>query len=547
MATHRRYKPSRKNSNHTLPTVAVGITLAALALWGIYAKGEDVLLFFKGQTIIVPSNEEANANLDRLLGDLSGDKARLLELAETSNHRLGWLKNVDTRRQFRWFLMLRLVDKGLWDEAVKILPEVESLAPVEGLDRLADAAQQHKDYELQLRLDRELQDKLMSMPDQTPLLLRSIRRSAETCIRMKHNDEAVKAIARLDAPAVIARLRDPDLAAEAASLQMMRADVCEVKEPVLQSVRNILEQAKWPLCPATSKLMLEEVSNTLRDNSNLSQSSLKEIEEKLLHCRDSMLEYPDKEHRLPICYTLLGELRHRLKNYEGCAQALSLASAFAEGYGEMTPEMQVELCRVRFSANEARGAVNEAMQDCRYLLEHEKDPAHVMRCLIFLSSHAEGEEKISLLNRCWKMMEENPAVAKEHPDLKPEIATEMSNYYLSREEYNNAIKWVEASSKMVAEANPDITNGKALQARMKLANVNRKAKRDDTACRQYRDVVRTIEQLSEEDRARLDAADSRLYKSAVREAARTFLLMGDRWSAKEWAKKIKEGLPDKVR
>lgn len=547
MATHRRYKPNRKNSNHTLPSVAVGITLAALALWGIYAKGEDVLLFFKGQTIIVPSNDEANANLDRLLGDLSGDKARLLELAETSNHRLGWLKNVDTRRQFRWFLMLRLVDKGLWEEAVKILPEVEGLAPVEGLDRLAAAAQQHKDYELQLRLDRELQDKLMSMPDQMPLLLRSIRRSAETCIRMKHNDEAVKAIARLDVPAVMARLRDPELASEAAALQMMRADVCEVKEPVLQSVRNILEQAKWPLCPATSKLMLEEVSNTLRDNPNLSQSSLKEIEEKLLHCRDSMLEYPDKEHRLPVCYTLLGELRYRLKNYEGCAQALSLAAAFAEGYGEMTPDMQVKLCRVRFSANEARGAVNEAMQDCRYLLEHEKEPARVMRCLIFLSSHAEGEEKIALLNRCWKMMEENPAVAKEHPDLKPEIATEMSGYYLSREEYNNAIKWVEASAKMVAEANPDITTGKSLQARMQLANVNRKAKRDETACRQYREIVRAIEQLSEEDRARLDAADGKLYKSAVRETARTYYLMGDRWSAKDWAKKIKEGLPDKVR
>lgn len=547
MATHRRYKPSRKNSNHALPSLAVGITLAALALWGIFAKGEDVVMFFKGKTVIVPDNSEANANLTRLMGDLSGDKSRLLELAETSNLRLGWVDNVETRRQFRWFLMSRLVDKGLWEEAVKILPEVESLAPVEGLDRLAAAAAQHGDFELQLRLDRELQDKLMSQPEQTALLLRSIRRSAETCIRMKRNDDAVKAIARLDVPAVILRLREPELAAEAAALQMMRADVCEVKEPVLQAVRNILEQAKWPLCPATSKLMLEEVSNTLRDNRNITQTALKEIEEKLLHCRDSMLEYPDKEHRLPTCYTLLGELRFRLKNYEGCAQALSLAAAFAEGYGEMTPEMQVKICRVRFNANEARGAVAEATQDCRYLLEHEKDPANVMKCLIYLASNATGEEKIELLNRCWKMMAENPGVAKNHPDLKSQIAQELSEYYLGKEDYTNAIRWVEEATRMVADANPDLTDGKTLNARMKLANVNRKAKRDETACRQYRDIVRTIEQLPEEDRKRLDEKEPRLYKNAVREVARTYMLMGDRWEAKDWVKKIKEGLPDKVR
>lgn len=547
MATHRRYRPSRKNSNHALPTLAVGITLAALALWGIYAKGEDVLLYFKGKTIVVPSNEEANANLTALLGDLSGDKARLLELAETSNLRLGWLQNVDTRRQFRWFLMSRLVDKGLWEEAVKILPEVESLAPVEGLDRLAEAAAKHHDYELQLRLDRELQDKLMNSPEQTDLLLRSIRRSAETCISMRRNDEAVKAIARLDKPAVLVRLRDQDLAAEAAALQMMRADVCEVKEPVLQMVRNILEQAKWPLCPATSKLMLEEVSNTLRDNPSLSATALKEIEEKLLHCRDSMLEYPDKEHRLPTCYTLLGDLRFRLKNYEGCAQALSLAAAFAEGYGEMTKEMQLELCSLRFKANEARGALAEATQDCRYLLENETEPSRIMRCLIFLAANAEGEEKINLLDRSWKMMEDNPAVAKEHPDLKPKIAAELSEYYLEREDYAKAIKWVEVQTRMERDANPDLTDGKAFKARMRLANVYRKAKKDETACRQYREIVRNIEQLPKEDREKLDAADSKLYRSAVREVARTYLLMGDKWEAKDWAKKIKEGLPDKIR
>lgn len=547
MATYRRYRPARKSSGHALPLTAIGLTAAALLLWGAYSKGHDILTFFKGQTIIVPSNKEANDNLEKLLADLSGDKAGLLELAESSKLRLGWIENENTRRQFRWFLMSRLVDKGQWEEAVRILPEVESLAPVEGLDRLAEAARQHGDYELQLRLDRELQDKLMLAPEQTPLLLRSVRRSAETCIAMQRSDEAVKAIARLDAPAVLARLKEPALAAEAAELQMLRADVCEVKEPVLQLVRNILEQAKWPLCPATSRLMLEEVTTTLRDNKNLSPIALREIEEKLLHCRDSMLENPDREHRLPTCYTLLGELRYRLQNYEGCSQALSLAAAFAEGYGEMTKEMQIRLRRLRSRANEARGALPEAVQDCRYLLEHDSDPAEQLRCLSLMAQHAEGEEKIELLNRCWDALKQTPALAGKDPEFMARIANELAAYYTEKEDYPNGIKWVGECTNMLIAANPDLTNGVALAARYRLAMLNRKAKNDATACRLFREIVRDIEQLSEEDRAKLDGVDAKLHRNAVREVSRSYLLMGDKDLAKLWIRKIRESLPDKVR
>lgn len=547
MAIHRRYKPARKNASHALPLTAIGCTVAALLLGFIYVKGEDILTYFKGKTVIVASNKEANDNLTRLLADLSGDKARLLELAENSKVRLGWVENDETRRQFRWFLMSRLVDKGQWEEAVRILPEVESLAPVEGLDRLAAAACEHNDYELQLRLDRELQDKLVDMPDRTDLLLRSIRRSAETCIRMNRTDEAVKAIARLDIPAVLVRLRDPDLAREAAALQMMRADVCVVKEPVLQMVRNILEQARWPLCPATSRLMMEEVTNTLRDNANLSQPALKEIEEKLLKSRDSMLEYPDREHRLPTCYKLLGELRFRLKDYEGCAQAISLATAFAEGYGEMKPETRVELCALRFRANEARGAANEAMQDCRFLLDHSKDPAEVLRCLSYLAQHSEGEEKIELLTRCWDMIQGNTGLAKDDPDSLSRIAQELAEYYTAKDDFTNAIKWVTECNKMVVAANPDLTDGVALKSRFRLAMLHRKAKNDGIAVRQFRDIVRDIEQLAEDDRAKLDNIDNAFYRNAVREMARTYLLMGDKDLARNWCKKARIDMPEKTR
>lgn len=546
---YRRYRPRRKNTSPTLPLAAVGLTVAALIIWGIFAKGDDIIRFFKGETVVVHDNSEANDNLERLLADLSGDKARLLELAEDSKTRLGWIKNPETRRQFRWFLMSRLIDKGLWEEAVRILPEVEALAPVEGLDRLAAAALEHEDYDLQLRLDRQLQEKAISMPSATALLLRSIRRSAETYIRMHKNDEAVKVLSRLEMSSVLARLADdPMLAAEAAELQMLRADVGGVREHALQMVRNILEAAKWPACPATAKLMLEEVANTLRDNPNLPNSSLKDVEAKLLRCRDAMLEYPDREHKLPQCYTMLGELRYRMGEYEGCAQALNLAGAFAEGYGEMTPELQLKLASLRSRANEACGAISAAMADCRYLLEHEKDTTEIFRCLNLLAAHSEGAEKIELLTRCWDMIRGNADLVKKSPISMAEIASSIASYYVEQKDYTNAIKWVTESVALVQEAHPDLTDGKLLRARMELALIERKTGKNDWgAVVRLRDVVRAIESMSEEERARLDAADSTLYKTAVREFARTYLFTGDTKLARQVIRKIKESLPEKVR
>ena len=362
---------------------------------------------------------------------------------------------------------------------------------------------------------------------------------------MKRNDDAVHAITRLDAPAIMVRLSEPSLATEAADLQMKRANICGVPEPVLQNVRNILEQAKWPLCPATSQLMLKEVSNALRDNPNIPMNSLKEIEEKLLRCRDSMLEYPDKEHRLPVCYTLLGEIRYRLQDYAGCAQALSLAAAFAEGYGEMTPELQVKLRRLASRANEARGAVAEAMQDCRYLLEHEKDNSEILRCITFMAKHAEGEEKMELLMQCWNMMQDKTSPADN--ERKAEIINELSAWYLRKEDYTNAAKWIEQSTRMIAAAHPVLSDGKALQARLDLALVQRKAMLDTTAIRKLRDLKREVDQMSEEDRARLNEAAPALYKSIVREFARSCLLVGDKTTAKALARSIKESIPEKKR
>ena len=117
---NRRYRAGRKSGNYSLLIATVAVIITALLIWVIWAKGESIIRFFEGETIYYPDNSEANANLDRLLADLSGDKAQLLALAENSQARLGWIKDDETRRRVRWILMTRLLDKGLWDEAVQI-------------------------------------------------------------------------------------------------------------------------------------------------------------------------------------------------------------------------------------------------------------------------------------------------------------------------------------------------------------------------------------------------------------------------------------------
>ncbi len=544
---NRRYRAGRKSGNFTLPVASIAVIGTALLLWLIWAKGESIVRFFEGETIYYPDNSEANANLNRLLSDLSGDKAQLLSLAENSKARLGWIKDDETRRRVRWILMSRLFDKGLWDEAVQILPEVEDLANLPDLERLAIAALQHENYELQLHLDQKLQDASFSQPTNTELLLRSIRRTAETCLKMHNSDGAVKAISRLDSPAVLARFSTPELAAEAADLQMLRVDVSTVKEHALQLVRNILEQAKWPPCLATSRLMLEEVSTALADNPALTHAALKEIEGKLLHCRDALLEYSDKEHKLPQCYLILGELRLRMGDYDGCAQALTLANAFAEGYGETDLNWQLKTARLRAKANMARGAKAEAMEDCRFLVEHESSAASLLTALTYLSTNTEGKEREKALSRLWSVMQAQPKTTKADKEERARIAREIARLHADNGAKEQAVKWGAEAMRAAQEAYPDLSDGKALRASMELALLQRKRGDDTAPQRRLRDIVKVIENMDEGTRKKLDSSDKDLYTTAVREYARTCLVAGDRDLAKIIIRKIKEDLPAKQR
>ncbi len=544
---NRRYRAGRKSGNYSLLIATVAVIITALLIWVIWAKGESIIRFFEGETIYYPDNSEANANLDRLLADLSGDKAQLLALAENSQARLGWIKDDETRRRVRWILMTRLLDKGLWDEAVQILPAVEDLANPQDLERLAEAALKHENYELQLHLDAKLQDLAFTQHSDTELLLSSIRRTAETCLKMHKVDDAVKAISRLDAPVVLARFSTPELAAEAADLQMLRADVSTVKEHALQLVRNILEQAQWPPCLATSRLMLEEVSTALAENPALTHATLKEIEGKLLHCRDALLEHSDKEHKLPQCYLTLGELRLRMGDYDGCAQALTLANAFAEGYGQTDMSWQLKTARLRAKANMSRGAKADAMEDCRFLVEHESDPASLMTALTFLSTNTEGKEREKALSRLWSVMQSQSRTTKADKEERARIAREITKLHADSGAKDQAVKWGAEAMRAAQEAYPDLSTGKALRASMELALLQRKRGDDTAAKRRLRDIVKTIEGMDEGTRQKLDNADKSLYTTAVREYSRTCLLDGDRDSAKIIIRKIKEDLPDKKR
>ncbi len=538
-----------------MPITAVLFTVVALLIWGFFAKWDDMVRYVKGDTVVVKDDTEANRNLDNLLADLSGDRPRLIKLAEDRTRRLGWIKSDETRRRFLWVLVSRLVDEGEWHTAKPIVPEVEAIAPVEGLDRIAALAKEKKDYEFQLKLDKQLQNRLVNEPaETTPLLLNSIRRYVDSCEQMDKKNEAYQALDILKRNQVNARLKsNPELAVEAAALKLRCAEVSGALQAEWDEVRNLLEGAGWPSCPATGKLLLNEASQSLK-TAGRTKPELQAIQANLLKSLDSLLKFPDTDRRLPECYTLLGDVCYRLGQHEACVQYITLADAFARGYGvrdEALKEMELKHRRMRARANEARGAIAEAMVDYRYLLDNEKDQNEVFKSLSFMATHAQGEEKIVLLKRCWDMLKTNESLVKSGQWSFAQIAKEIADFYVTRKSYAEAISWVKESVRIVEESNPDLTDGKALRARLNLALIERKTERNDGhAVERLKLVVRAIEQMDEESRAKLDAADPKLYADAVREFARTYLVMGGKYNekiARQVIRKIKEPVPTKLR
>ncbi len=552
---YRRYRPKRKNTSHALPIAAVSLTLISLLTWGYFAVGDDIVSHFKGKTIVVADDTEANANLDRLLTDLSGDRSSLLRLAEDRTVRMGWIKSEETRRRFLWVLASRLVDEGEWATVKPIVPEVEGIAPIEGLDRIAALAQEKSDFDFQLKLEKQLQNRLVNEPaETTALLLNSIRRYVETCEQMDKKNEAYQAMDILRREQVNARLKGkPELAVEAAALKLRCAEVSGALQAEWDEVRNLLEGSGWPDCPATGKLLLNEAARSLQ-NPARRKEELQAIQANLLKALDSMLKFPDTDRRLPECYTMLGDVCFRLSQFDQCVQYLTLSDAFARGYGikdQALQEMELKHTRMRARANEARGAIAEAVVDYRYLLEHETEQPAVFKSLSFLAEHAQAEERIALLKRCREMMKENEALMKDSKWSFADIAKEIADYYVAAENYTEAIQWVKESVAIEETAHPDLTDGKALRARMNLALIERKTeKHDNQAVERLKLVVRAIEQMDEESRAKLDEADPKLYADAVREFARTYVVMGGKYNekvARQVIKKIKEPLPTKLR
>ena len=552
---YRRYRPKRKNTSHALPIAAVTLTLISLLTWGYFAVGDDIVSHFKGKTIVVADDTEANANLNRLLADLSGDRPALLRMAEDRTLRMGWIKSEETRRRFLWVLANRLVDEGEWATVKPIVPEIESIAPIEGLDRIAALAKEKNDFDFQLKLEKQLQNRLVNEPaETTSLLLNSIRRYVETCEQMDKKNEAYQAMDILRREQVNARLKGkPELAVEAAALKLRCAEVSGALQAEWDEVRNLLEGAGWPDCPATGKLLLNEASRSL-ENPARRKEELQAIQANLLKALDSMLKFPDTDRRLPECYTMLGDVCFRLAQYDQCVQYLTLSDAFARGYGikdQALRDMEMKHTRMRARANEARGAIAEAVVDYRYLLEHETEQPAIFKSLSFLAEHAQGEERITLIKRCRDMMKENEALIKDSKWSFADIAKEIADYYVAAENYSEAITWVKESVAIVEESYPDLTDGKTLRARMNLALVERKTEKDDErALERLKLVVRAIEQMDEESRAKLNEADPKLYEDAVREFARTYVVMGGKYNekvARQVIRKIKEPLPTKLR
>lgn len=545
-AIHKRFNPRRRGGKSRVPAIAGAVVIIGLAIF-VFRKFDSIKQWFEPTIITEKSDAEANERLDRLMASLSGDRIAVLQLARDSKAKVAWIKDPKVRRQFEWILMNRLIEIGEWNEAKKILPGVISIANTAQLDAIASEAQAHEDYELQLQLERQIQEKLLASKENIDYLLHSLQRSVATDLKLQHKDNAIKSIARLDMPAIQARIETPAQAAAAAALQLQRASLSEVKEPIFVQVRSILERAHWPACQATSVLVMEEVRSTLSAESKLTPAALKELEAKMKKCTESLLASGDKNHSLPSCYMMLGDIRNRLGDTAGCVQALSLAGAFADGFGEMTPDMRLRIARIRSRANVARNAFEEALPDLRFLAGRDTEAHERIRALLILSEHSREADKVDLITQCWKELANAGANYENREAAMADIAGQLAAHYMDEKEYGRAAEWYDKSSKLLLKLKPDLTEGSALQARYQFALAHLKAKNDGVAARNFLAVVRAIEELGEEETATLKKNAPDLYKLAVRNLARTYLLMKERSLARAVIKKIKEDLPDPTR
>lgn len=547
-AIHRRFTPRKKHNKNNIPIIVGSVVILGLLLC-LYNKREAITSWFRPQIQQVVSNAEANARLDRLMDSLAGDRVTVLELARDYTARVGWIKDVKTRLRFEWILMNRLIEIGEWDEALKILPEVISIAQTPQIETLAEEAMEHGDYVLQLKLEDTIQKNLSDPTSKENIvyLLRSLQRSVATDLKLQNKNDVLKRITLLDKPAIQARIETQEQAAEAAALQLQRADLSEVKEPVYVQVKALLKTHNWPPCRATSLLLIQEVLSTLATESSLKPEALRDLASKMEHCIKSMLETGELSRSLPSCYMMLGDILYRLGDSAGCTKALSLAASFAEGFNELTPEVRLKIARIRSRALLAQNELAQAKEDLKYLAEKDTDPIEQIRALLQLCESAEGEERESLSLRCWEALEKAPASFENREARMAEIANDLADEFMTKQQYKSAAVWYERALKLSQSLYPNTTDGHVLKARFNIGKVHLKAKNDGLAAKQLLAVIRAVEAFNEAERDSFDKANPNLYKQAVRELSRAYLLMKERDLARQVIKKIGEALPNATR
>ncbi len=554
---NRRYKP-RKRTHKTIVPVVIVAALICGAAFLIYQKA-NIQKMFEPVTITIISNQEANAKLASLMRDLGGDRATLLKLAQNYKIRLAEIttdpqsnQTYDraTVQRFEWTLMNRLIDAGEWKEAKKILPNVEDVIRIPQLENLAIEASDRGDDELQIRLEEKIQKSMRNSNEPIGYLIRSLRRHTDTLLALKKDKKAIEILSCLSEPGIQKKCSEnAEIASEAANLLLLSDKLSDVSNAAgLQLAETILKNAKCHQSSAIPKILMEKSRKRLQDNKGMDRNALLDIEADLDRCRESLLAYPDDEQSLPECTLILGEVRFKLNNYDGCVSALSQAAAFAEAFNKMTPELKLRITRLRARANSARGAQDEAIADLKYLAANETDPNEKFKAFYYLSNNTVGEERIQKLLECWTMLPDGDTPTAEQQTCKADMACELGNYYFDNEKYADAITWFRRADAPLQAIAKD-TDGRRLSNLLKIGNAQLKNRKVYEARKVYKNLVETIKAMSEEDQETLAKTkqskdvESTLFKKAVREYANTYHLDRDRDTARSILKQIDERLP----
>lgn len=542
MSISKSYSRRPKNNNKVFLYIAV-LAVIGGSIYALKKSWPSITGMFEPKIIREQSDTEANERLDRLMKDLGGDRAAILNLAKTRQERMDWVRTSETRLMVEWMLTYRLIELGEWDIAKQIFPALIPNLSVSYLDILAKECMLRREIDLLAKIERNIQEKSQSSNANVSLLLNSLERSYTIHEEINDRVAVIKLLSALEVPQMQARFIKLEDAIRAANLLMKKDELIGPNASAgAEQAAIILAKAKWPESLATSVVLLDQARKILNQDPAPSSASISEAIAQLSRCRVGLGKYAEGNYYLPECLALLGQAQILNQQYVESIKSLNQAEQLAETFSKSSPSATLQIVRSRAKANLALKNIKEAVRDLQVLTEIEAVPLARFQAMQMMASISQGDEALEAWKKCWEMLEAQPQIANSQKGLLAGIPDKLGDAYLERQDYPSAVAWYE---KALPGMKQDyiLSDGVLLTCEYKLAKALVEQKKYQAASKVYAEMITQMDTLSEEEMTGLNKAQPNIKKLVHRQLAICYIKLGRKDEAKAVVKLIGEALP----